>query len=472
MLPPADSLAPEWLLVPEDANDLAHGVWPASAVRDADGVLDIAGVSATDLARAYGTPLLVLDEDEVRGRARAFRTAFDRAAAENGTTAQVYYAGKAFLSTTVARWVVDEGLRVDVCTGGELEVALAAGVAPASLGFHGNNKSTAELERAVVAGVGTIIVDSAIEIERLAAITARTGAVQRVLVRVISGVHAETHEFLATAHEDQKFGFPLAEAEEAVARIRELSGLDFAGLHCHIGSQIFGVAGFRESASRVLELHAALLEGGPVPQLNLGGGFGIAYTRVDDPTPIDVLAGEIVTAVAEGCAARGIPVPALSFEPGRAIVGTAGVTLYEVGTTKDVTVESGAVRRYISVDGGMSDNARTALYGAQFSARLASRAGGGEPQLSRVVGKHCESGDVVVDHEYLPSDLVPGDLLAVPATGAYCASLSSNYNHVPRPPIVAVRDGRARVIVRGETVDDLLARDAGIDGAQAPEGDK
>jgi len=472
VLPPADSLAPEWLLVPEDANDLARGVWPASAARDADGVLDIAGVSAIDLAGAYGTPLLVLDEDEVRGRARAFRQAFDRAAAENGTTAQVYYAGKAFLSTTVARWVVDEGLRVDVCTGGELEVALAAGVAPSSLGFHGNNKSTAELERAVGVGVGTIIVDSAIEIERLAAITARAGAVQRVLVRVISGVHAETHEFLATAHEDQKFGFPLAEAEGAVARIRELSGLEFAGLHCHIGSQIFGVAGFRESASRVLELHAALLDGGPVPQLNLGGGFGIAYTRVDDPTPIDVLAGEIVTAVAEGCAARGIPVPALSFEPGRAIVGTAGVTLYEVGTTKDVTVESGAVRRYISVDGGMSDNARTALYGAQFSARLASRVGSGEPQLSRVVGKHCESGDIVVDHEYLPADLVPGDLLAVPATGAYCASLSSNYNHVPRPPIVAVRDGRARVIVRGETIDDLLARDAGIDGAHAPEGDK
>lgn len=472
MLPPADSLAPEWLVVPDDANDLARGVWPASAARDAGGVLDIAGVSAADLARTYGTPVLVLDEDEVRGRARAFRLAFDQAATENGTTAQVYYAGKAFLSTTVARWVVDEGLRVDVCTGGELEVALAAGVSPASLGFHGNNKSSAELERAVVAGVGTIIVDSAIEIERLAAITARTGAVQRVLVRVISGVHAETHDFLATAHEDQKFGFPLPDAEAVVARIRELPGLEFAGLHCHIGSQIFGVAGFRESASRVLELHAALLEGGPVPQLNLGGGFGIAYTRVDDPTPIEVLAGEIVTAVAEGCAARGIPVPALSFEPGRAIIGTAGVTLYEVGTTKDVTVESGGVRRYISVDGGMSDNARTALYGAQFSARLASRIGGGDPQLSRIVGKHCESGDIVVDHEYLPADLVPGDLLAVPATGAYCAPLSSNYNHVPRPPIVAVRDGRSTVIVRGETIDDLLARDAGIDGAYAPEGDK
>jgi diaminopimelate decarboxylase len=221
----------------------------------------------------------------------------------------------------------------------------------------------------------------------------------------------------------------------------------------------------------VLELHARLLEDGPVPQLNLGGGFGIAYTRVDDPTPIETLAADIVAAVAEGCAARGIPMPALSFEPGRAIVGTAGVTLYEIGTTKDVELGSGAVRRYVSVDGGMSDNARTALYGAQFSARLASRAGDGEPRLSRVVGRHCESGDIVVDHEYLPADLAPGDLLAVPATGAYCASLASNYNHVPRPPIVAVRDGQARVIVRGESIADLLGRDAGLDLPPAPEGE-
>jgi len=467
LLAAADSPAPEWLVVPDDPNDLVAAVWPSSADRDDDGALVLAGARATTLVQTFGTPLLVIDEDEVRGRAREFRLAFEQAAADNGTTAQVYYAGKAFLCTTVARWVVDEGLRVDVCTGGELEIALAAGVAPASIGFHGNNKSVTELERAVEVGVGTIIVDSAIEIERLAAITARTDAVQRVLVRVISGVHAETHDFLATAHEDQKFGFPLDEAERAVARIREIPGLEFAGLHCHIGSQIFGVAGFRESAERVLELHAALLADGPVPQLNLGGGFGIAYTRVDDPTPIRTLAAEIVSAVAAGCAARGIDVPSLSFEPGRAIVGTAGVTLYEVGTTKDVQLDSGVVRRYVSVDGGMSDNARTALYGAQFSARLASRTGVGDPQLSRVVGKHCESGDIVVDHEYLPSDLAPGDLLAVPATGAYCASLASNYNLVPRPPVVSVRDGRAQVIVRGESIADLLARDAGIDSQAA-----
>lgn len=462
MLSAADSLAPEWLVVPDDANALPAAVWPASARRTEDGALELSGIPAPELARAYGTPLLVLDEDEVRTRARAFRAAFDEAAAAHDTTARVYYAGKAFLSTAIARWVTDEGLSVDVCTRGELEVALAAGVDPARIGFHGNNKSVPELERAVSAGVGTIIIDSTIEIERLGAITARTGAEQRVMLRVNSGVHAETHAFLATAHEDQKFGFAMSDAPSAVARIRELPGLRFIGLHCHIGSQIFGVAGFRESAARVLELHERLLADGDIPMLNLGGGFGIAYTSVDDPTPIGELAAGIVTAVAEGCAARGIPVPGLAFEPGRAIVGTAGVTLYEVGTTKDVHLDSGATRRYVSVDGGMSDNARTALYGAQFSARLASRAGTGAPVLARVVGKHCESGDIVVDHEYLPDDVMPGDLLAVPATGAYCASLANNYNHVPRPPVVAVSGGQARVIVRGESIDDLLARDAGI----------
>jgi diaminopimelate decarboxylase len=279
-------------------------------------------------------------------------------------------------------------------------------------------------------------------------------------------VHAETHDFLATAHEDQKFGFTLDEAPEVVARIRELDGLAFVGLHCHIGSQIFGTAGFRESAARIVELHAALLAalgpGGDIPVLNLGGGFGIAYTAADDPTPIEQLAAGIVDAVAAECEVRGIPIPNLAFEPGRAIVGQAGVTLYEVGTTKPVTLDGGGSRLYVSVDGGMSDNARPALYGAQFSARLASRVSDAAPTLVRVVGKHCESGDVVVDAEYLPADVAPGDLLAVPATGAYCFSLASNYNYVPRPAVVAVRDGAARVIVRGETVDDLLARDAGI----------
>ncbi|MGV9195088.1 diaminopimelate decarboxylase [Microbacterium sp. MC2] len=454
--------APAWLVAPDDVNALAPEVWPPDASRDAAGVLQLGGVPVTTLRAQFGTPLYVLDEDAVRARAARVLAAFRAAAARHGTHARVYYAGKAFLSTEVVRWVTDEGLAVDVASGGELAVALAAGADPAALGLHGNNKLPAELERAVEIGVGTVIVDSRIEIERLSAIAERHGTVQNVLVRVNTGVHAETHDFLATAHEDQKFGFPLADAGDVVARIRELPGLRFIGLHCHIGSQIFGVAGFEESASRLVEVHAQLLAGGEVPLMNLGGGFGIAYTSVDDPTPIEQLAEAIVDAVARECAARGIPVPELAFEPGRAIIGRAGVTLYEVGTVKPVRVSDDVERLYVSVDGGMSDNARPALYGAQYSARVASRISDAAPALSRVVGRHCESGDIVVDHEYLPADIAPGDLVAVPATGAYCFSLGSTYNYVPRPPVVAVRAGHARVIVRGETIEDLLARDAGI----------
>lgn len=453
---------PEWLTVPDDADALAPLVWPESATRDDDGVLTIAGVSAAQLRAEFGTPLYVLDEQAVRARAREVREAFAQAAAAHGAQVRVYYAGKAFLSTEVVRWVTAEGLAVDVATGGELAIALAAGADPARLGLHGNNKSVAELEAAVQHGVGSVVLDSVIELERLAVIAERRGVVQPVLVRVNSGVHAETHDFLATAHEDQKFGFPLSSAPEIVARIRELPSLRFVGLHCHIGSQIFGTAGFAESAARVVDMHAQLREGGDVPVLNLGGGFGIAYTSVDDPTPIAELAAGIVEAVAAECAVRGIPVPNLAFEPGRTIVGRAGVTLYEVGTVKPVPVSDDLTRLYVSVDGGMSDNARPALYGAQYSARIASRTSDAAPALARVVGRHCESGDIVVDAEYLPGDITPGDLLAVPATGAYCHSLSNNYNAVPRPPVVAIDGGRARVIVRGETIDDLLARDAGI----------
>lgn len=454
---------PAWLVVPEDANALTEAVWPPSARRDDAGMLSLGGVSVAELRERFGTPLYVLDEPEVRARARRVREAFEAATARHGVHARVYYAGKAFLSTEVVRWVTSEGLAVDVATGGELAIALAGDADPTRIGFHGNNKSVAELREAVSRGVGSVIVDSPWEIERLAQIAAELGAVQNVLVRVNSGVHAETHDFLATAHEDQKFGFALADAAAVVARVRELPSLRFIGLHCHIGSQIFGTAGFAESAARLVEVHAALLAGGDVPVLNLGGGFGIAYTSADDPTPIEQLADGIVDAVARECGARGIPVPNLAFEPGRSIVGRAGVTLYEVGTTKPVRVTDELTRLYVSVDGGMSDNARPALYGAQYSARIASRVSDAAPALSRVVGRHCESGDIVVDAEYLPGDVAPGDLLAVPATGAYCYSLASNYNAVPRPPVVAVGDGRARVIVRGETIADLLARDVGAD---------
>jgi diaminopimelate decarboxylase len=455
--------APAWLSVPADANALPASIWPTGADRSTDGSLRIGGVEATVLGERFGTPLYVVDEGDVRRHARRALEAFRSAAAAHGVQARVYYAGKAFLCTEVVRWVTDEGLAVDVCTGGELAVALAAGVDPARLGFHGNNKSIDELERAVEIGIGSIVIDSAVELQRLAEVVARRDATQAVLIRVNSGVHAETHDFLATAHEDQKFGFTLDEAPAVAARIRALPGLELVGLHCHIGSQIFGTAGFRESAARIVRLHAELREGGELPVLNLGGGFGIAYTEADDPTPIEELATGIADAVAHECAARGIPLPHLAFEPGRAIVGQAGVTLYTVGTTKRVDLGEGASRLYVSVDGGMSDNARPALYGAQFSARIASRRSAAAPALVRVVGKHCESGDVVVDHEYLPGDVAPGDLLAVPATGAYCFSLASTYNYVPRPPVIAVGGGQARIIVRGETIDDLLSRDAGRD---------
>lgn len=455
---------PQWLRVPDDANGLAPAVWPAGSHRDDDGRLIVGGVSATELAQRYGTPLYVVDEADARGRATRIRTAFERAAASVGTTVTVYYAGKAFLSGAIVRWVTEAGLGLDVATGGELAVALAGGADPARIGFHGNNKSIAEIERGVAAGVGSIIIDSEAEIERVADAAACAGRIQPVRLRVNSGVHASTHEFLATAHEDQKFGVSLERAVELGERIRDRHSLEFLGLHCHIGSQIFDSAGFAESAERLLTAHAELARRAPVPELNLGGGFGIAYTSADEPTPIEEIALGIAEAVAAACRSHGVPVPRLAFEPGRSIIGPAGVTLYTVGTVKPVPIEGGW-RHYVSVDGGMSDNLRTALYGADYTARIASRVSDAPPALMRIVGKHCESGDIVVDADYLPHDIGPGDVVAVAATGAYCWSLANNYNHVPRPPVVAVRDGVARVIVRGETESDLLARDAGLDAA-------
>tara|TARA_B100000519_G_scaffold40297_5_gene30100 strand:+ start:351 stop:1769 length:1419 start_codon:yes stop_codon:yes gene_type:complete len=461
----SNPLAPEWLSPPVDANALAPAVWPAHADRGEAGALRIAGVSAVALAEEFGTPLYVFDEQDARTRAAHVRAAFTAAFAPLGADVHVYYAGKAFLSTEIARWMTEAGLRIDVASGGELAVALAAGTDPSELGFHGNNKSIAEIDRAVAVGVGTIVVDSLIEIDRVAAAARAAGRVQPVRLRINSGVHASTHEYLATAREDQKFGIPLAEALETVARIRQHESLDFLGLHSHIGSQIFESDGFAEAARRLLAVHAELLKAGPVPELNLGGGFGIAYTSVDRLTPIDEIATDFARVIETECSALGIPVPGLAIEPGRAIIGTPGVTLYEVGTTKpvEVTLDDGgsATRLYVSVDGGMSDNARPALYEADYTVRIANRVSSAEPALVRVAGKHCESGDIVVRADYLPGDVAPQDLLAVPATGAYCFSLASNYNYLTRPAVVAVRDGRARLLVRRETEDDLLRRDLG-----------
>jgi diaminopimelate decarboxylase len=456
-------LAPSWLELPDDANALAPSVWSQNTARADSGEIVIAGVAATEIAERFGTPVYVVDENDVRSRARGIRESFDREFGRVGSSVKVYYAGKAFLSTQVVSWMIADGLNIDVCSGGELAVALAGGADPARLGLHGNNKSIAEIERAVGVGLGAIVIDSLIEIERVADAAARAGRVQPVRLRVNSGVHAHTHEYLATAREDQKFGIPLADVVATVARIRSHDSLEFLGLHSHIGSQIFETDGFAEAARRLFAVHVELLADGPVPELNLGGGFGIAYNSSDVALPIDTLAANLADRVAQLAAEFGVPVPVIAIEPGRSVIGPSTTTLYTVGTIKDVLVEGTDLRKYVSVDGGMSDNIRPALYAADYTVRIASRTSDAEPQLVRLAGKHCESGDIVVHADYLPGDVRPGDLVGVPATGAYGWAMASNYNYLGRPPVVAVRDGEARIIVRGETEEDLLSRDAGLE---------
>jgi diaminopimelate decarboxylase len=452
----ASASGPVWLPHPPDVNALLPQLW-SQTTEKIDGTLHIGGVSVTDLVEEHGSPTFVLDEEDFRARARAFNTAFSEY--------DVYYAGKAFLCTTIARWVAEEGLNLDVCSGGELAVAERAGFPMERIGFHGNNKTLAELEQAVSLGVGRIIVDSFSEIDRLAEVARSMGRTARVLVRVTAGVEAHTHEFIATAREDQKFGFSIAtgSAMEAVREVAGKESLELRGLHSHIGSQIFDTMGFEVAAKKVLELQAQVRDelGIEMPDLDLGGGFGIAYTSQDDPRTPAELAEQLSRIVSEECIHRSLALPHLSIEPGRAIVGPAMCTVYTVGTVKPVELDGGEVRTYVSVDGGMSDNIRTALYGADYSATLANRAGAEKPMVTRVVGKHCESGDIVVMDEYISSDVQPGDLIAVPGTGAYCRSMASNYNHALRPPVVAVRNGASRVVVRRETLDDLLATDVG-----------
>jgi len=455
-----EMLAPDWLTKPANVNDLAKGIWPANAKRESEGQLSIGGVSVGDLAGDYGTPLYVLDQADFFDRARHIREAFSAAATRYGTTAKQYYAGKALLCTEIVRWVDELGLYLDVSSGGELAVALAGGIDPSRIGLHGNNKSHSEIGRAVAAGVGVIVIDSEIEVERIASAAGAQDRIQPVRLRVNTGVHAHTHEYLATAREDQKFGIAISDVPQIVANIRSHKHLQFLGLHSHIGSQIFAVEGFIEAAKRLIELHAELLKNGTVPELNLGGGFGVSYTEQDKPAQIEEIAYAITETVEAECKKRGIDVPALAFEPGRYIVGPAGITIYNVGTTKDVKVEETASRKYVSIDGGMSDNARPALYEADYSVTLASRESTAEPVISRVVGKHCESGDIVVRDAFLPEDVSPNDLLAVAVTGAYCFSLASNYNYLARPAVVAVKDGQTTLLVRAETETDLLARDA------------
>jgi len=486
----ASPLAPDWLAVPEDLNALHQPMWAAGVERNDGGELAIDGIPVSELQRQFGTPLFVMSETDFRARARAFQDAFNEAFADICGGVDVYYAGKSFLCTAVVRWVEEEGLRLDTASGGELAVAARAGIPGAAVALHGNNKSDGEIHRALDMGLGRIVVDSLAELERVAAIAANRGETAKVMLRLTPGVHAHTHEFIATAHEDQKFGLSMAgdsteqaglsAAEEAVAAAAGHDSIELLGLHCHIGSQIFEPDGFAVAAEKLLDFLAAMQAKYSIvlPELDLGGGYGIAYTPVDTPRPPAEIAQAMAAVVRAKVAELGITAPRISIEPGRAIVGTSTFTLYEVGTLKTVRVdapnektggktENAAEnvtypRRYVSVDGGMSDNPRPVLYDADYSAILASRASTAAPQLSRVVGKHCESGDIVVRDVYLPEDVAAGDLLAVPGTGAYCWVLSSNYNYLARPGVVAVRDGSVRLIVRGETEQDLLNRDMGV----------
>ena len=426
-----------------------------------DGQLYLSNIAATELAKEFGTPTFFLDEEAFRTRALAWSEALT---AEFGSQAGgVFYAAKSFISTAVANWIADMGIGIDVCTGGELAVALAGGISPKKIELHGNNKSVSEIDKAVSVGVKTIVMDSLFEIDRVVAAARKYGTRQPVFIRLTPGIQAHTHESISTAHEDVKFGFSIASgaAWEAVEKIAALPELELKGVHCHIGSQIFGTDSYEIAADRLLAFMGRYRDAyqRELPELDLGGGYAIAYL----PNEITVEPADVIPAlgraVREAATKYSLALPSISIEPGRNIVGPTMFTLYEVGTVKDVTIEDGSIRKYISVDGGMSDNARTALYDAEYFACIASRNSSAPLVQSRIVGKHCETGDIIIRDIKFPADVAPGDLIATPATGAYGRSMASNYNHVPRPPVVAVIAGKARVIVRRETEEDLLALD-------------
>ena len=433
----------------------------SSAVSFNNNGLEIAGINARTLANEYGTPTFFIDENHFRARAQLWADALN---ANFGDSAgSVYYAAKAFICTDVARWIKEIGIGIDVCTGGELAVALAGGIDPKKIELHGNNKSVTEINRAVEVGVRVIVIDSLFEIERVSSAAKKKGIRQAVMMRLTPGIQAHTHESISTAHEDVKFGFSIASgsAWSAVAQVMSHPELELRGFHTHIGSQIFGTDSFELAATRIIALMAKFKNeyGTELPELDLGGGYGIAYLPGERTVePEDVLPS-LSALVKRECQSAGLALPLISIEPGRNIAGPTTFTLYEVGTVKDVTLEEGGIRKYISVDGGMSENMRTSLYDAEYFAQLANRTSQAPLAQSRVVGKHCETGDIVIRDIDLPADIAPGDLLATPATGAYGRSMASNYNHVPRPPVVAIKDGKARVIVRRENEADLLALD-------------
>lgn len=425
-------------------------IWPITAHPDEEGRLCVGGASLADIADEFGTPAYVIDESDFRHRARRYRKAL--------RDIQVVYASKSLLSTAVARWVREEKLGIDVCSSGELAAALAGGMDPARIIMHGNAKSPDELREAVRVGVGRIVLDSCIEIAYLAGVARRR---QPVLIRVTPDIDIHGHRAVTTGISDQKFGFTLDgdHAADAVKRVLAHPILDLVGLHCHIGSQVFDLALYGEAIRRMIAAMADIRaqHGVILTELNIGGGHAIPYVSGDPELNLDELAAVIEDTLDEACAAEHFPRPKIVVEPGRAISGRAGVTLYRV---RSVKTQAGG-RTFVAVDGGMSDNPRVSLYGARYTVALANRHAMGLKQVVTVAGRHCEAGDEIARDIELPADLRPGDLLAVACTGAYHHSMASNYNMVGRPSLVAVADGRARELVRRETVADLLSRDCG-----------
>ena len=439
-----------------DFNDLPAHVWPRCAKREEDGVVTIAGVPLPEIAAEYGTPVVVIDEDDFRSRCRDMAAAF--LAPEN-----VHYASKAFLTRRVAHWVDEEGLALDVASENELRIALAADFPPERITVHGNNKSDEFLRLCVESKVGHVVIDSHQELAQLEAVAKQVGVKQDVFVRVKPGVDAHTHEFIATSHEDQKFGISLAtgDALSAAAAAITSDWLELTGLHCHVGSQVFDAEGFKLAAERVLGLYAEIwkTQGVALGYLDLGGGYGIAYMPGESPLDVNAVARDLLTAVQEVADELGIAAPTVVVEPGRAIAGPSAVTVYTAGVIKDVDTSYTTSRRYVAVDGGMSDNIRPSLYGALYDARVVNRFTDGAPTDTRLVGSHCESGDILVEEASWPDDIAPGDLIALGATGAYCYSMASNYNAFGRPAVVSVRGGEVTPMVRRETVEDLIARE-------------
>jgi diaminopimelate decarboxylase len=429
-------------------------LWPVTAERATDGTLHIGGISLAALADEFGTPLYVFDEETIRRQCRAYRGAFE----SSYPRARVVYAGKAWISRAILEIVKDEGLGLDIVSAGELGAALAYGFPAERIHFHGNNKTPDELRMALDAGIGCIIVDNFDEIDLLERLTTGRAAPAEVMLRLNPGIDVHTHDYRKTGIVDSKFGLGIAtgDAARAVAMLTSIDGLRLRGYHAHVGSQIFEIEPFVETVEAVFAFAAEMRDRyGIVPdEISPGGGFGIPYEPADPSQPVDAYAGAVARATLAAAERWDFPDPVLTIEPGRSIVGQAGVAVYTLGSRKQIP----GVRTYVSVDGGMADNIRPALYGAGYSAELVARATSGAVEQVTIAGKYCESGDVLIERVELP-EFKPGDLLAIPAAGAYCLAMASNYNLAFRPAVVFVEAGEARLVQRRETLDDLLRRD-------------